>query len=280
MKILVPTDFSTNSIAGIHFAIYLGSLTAATLEFIYVNHLDGLLSTEDASPSVENEESSHLYQQLEHFILEAYKQVNLAPENYHFRIIRGVKADSAILNYCEKHPAFDYICLSSKGAGSIDRLFGTNTGNLVMKSDVPVIVVPLSYTIEPISKIVYASDLLDYDTEIKKVIRFASPLKAPIEVLHFIPDLALIPDRYHQQDQEEKYDYGLSFHFEKSNPMHTLLKNLKEQITAMKPSVLVLFTKRYKSFFQKLFLSSVAEGLSFHAPVPMLITNKDKTTKT
>jgi len=279
MKILVPTDFSANSIAGMSFAINLSNLTQVTLEFIYVNHLSNFISTTEPPDEIsvkKDKESLELLQRLEKFVMEIYEQANILPKEVQFQIIRGVKADSALLHYCEKHPSFDYVCLSSRGAGSIDRFFGTNTGNLVMKSSIPVIVVPLHYKIEPINKIVYASDLLDYDAEIERVMSFAHILRASIEVLHFIPDLALIPDRYHQQEQRDKYDYGLSFHFEKSNPLHTLLKNLKDQISTMNPAMLVLFTKRYKSFFQKLFLSSVAEGLSFHATVPMLIINKQK----
>lgn len=280
MNILVPTDFSNNSLAGIHFAIHLAneSSKSTDLKFIFVNHLaDDPISEENASEqklkAIDDEQSAY-HDKLEKFILDIYNDAGIIPKAYSIEVIRGVRADSAIQNYCTKHPHFDYICMSSKGADSIDRLLGTNTGNLVTKSEVPVIVVPLNYTIQPFTKIVYASDLQDFDIEIEKVIDFATTLQASIEVLHFVPDLALIPDRYNQQEIEKKYGYGITFHFEKMNPIHTLLKNLKDQLTVMNPSMLILFTKRHKSFFHKLFLSNLAEDLAFHAIVPMLVINK------
>ncbi|MEH6308576.1 universal stress protein [Olivibacter sp. CPCC 100613] len=280
MKILVPTDFSMNSLAGIHFAMHLANRSSAAvhLKFIHVNNLSAIPASKE-TPTLqtyltEDKDQSEYHIKLEEFILGIYNEIEIQPKEFSLEIIRGLRADSALLNYCAKNPGFDYVCMSTKGAGSIDRLFGTNTGNLVAKSDVPVIVVPLDYTIQPFTKIVYASDLQDFDSEIEKVIDFSSKLKIPIEVLHFVPDLALIPDRYNQQEIDKKYDYGIAFHFEKTNPVHTLLKNLRDQLILMKPSILVLFTKRHKSFFHKLFLSDLAEDLAFHAIVPMLVINK------
>ncbi|MCL4641346.1 MULTISPECIES: universal stress protein [Olivibacter] len=280
MKILVPTDFSINSLAGIHFAIHLANQTDAEihLQFIYVNHLAKVFAVKEdpvvQTSLTEDKEQSAYQVKLEEFVLGIYNEMGIQPKRFSVEVIRGVRADSALLNYCAKTSGIDYICMSTKGADKIDRLFGTNTGNLVTKSDVPVIVVPLDYAIQPFTKIVYASDLQDFDAEIERVVNFSSALKTPIEVLHFVPDLALIPDKYNQQEVEKKYNYGITFHFEKTNPVHTLLKNLRDQLVRMKPSILVLFTKRHRSFFHKLFLSDLAEDLAFHAVVPMLVINK------
>lgn len=280
-RILVPTDFSTNSVAGIQFAMHLANITGAELEFIYVSYLHtsayqlGHVTEENVGIDNEKEKSAYL-SKLETFVSAIYAEMDMSPKKYTLQVIHGVRADSAILNYTEKHQQFDYICMSSKGAGSIDRIFGTNTGNLVTKSIIPVIVVPQLFKVGTITKIVYASDLLDFDIELKKVLAFAKPMQSPVEIVHFAPDISLVPDEYINQDYSEKYEYGLSFHFEKTNPLHTLLRNLRDKITVMKPSLLVLFTKQDRSFFQKLFLFSVAEGLSFQAIVPMLIINKTK----
>lgn len=283
-RILVPTDFSTNSVAGIQFAIYLAHITVAELEFIYISylydtaHYGNDVKNESILNNNNREETEYLLK-LEAFISANYNEMNLPPKKHTFQVIKGVRADSALLNYTEKHQEFDYICLSSKGAGSIDRIFGTNAGNLVSKSSTPVIVVPQMFKSSPIKKIVYASDLLDFQMEIKKVIAFAKPIQSPIEVLHFAPDISLVPNEYLREDFEKTYEYGLNFHFEKTDPLHPLLRNLRDKIALMKPSLLILFTKQDKSFFHKLFLSSVAEGLSFEAIVPMLIINKDKKAK-
>jgi nucleotide-binding universal stress UspA family protein len=278
-RILVPTDFSTNSVAGIQFAMHLANVTGAELEFIYVSYLHTsvyqLAHVTEESVDTDKEKSTYL-SKLETFVSAIYAEMDIPPKKHVLQVIQGVRADSAILNYTEKHQQFDYICISSKGAGSIDRIFGTNTGNLVTKSIIPVIVVPQLFKVSTITKIIYASDLLDFEIELKKVLAFAKPMRSAVEIVHFAPDITLVPDEYINQDYNKKYEYGLSFHFEKTNPLHTLLRNLRDKITDMRPSLLVLFTKQDRSFFQKLFLSSVAEGLSFQAIVPMLIINKTK----
>lgn len=278
-RILVPTDFSTNSVAGIQFAMHLANVTGAELEFIYVSYLHTsvyqLAHVTEESVDTDKEKSTYL-SKLETFVSAIYAEMDIIPKKHALQVIQGVRADSAILNYTEKHQQFDYICISSKGAGSIDRIFGTNTGNLVTKSIIPVIVVPQLFNVSTITKIIYASDLLDFEIELKRVLAFAKPMRSAVEIVHFAPDITLVPDEYINQDYSKKYEYGLSFHFEKTNPLHTLLRNLRDKITDMRPSLLVLFTKQDRSFFQKLFLSSVAEGMSFQAIVPMLIINKTK----
>jgi hypothetical protein len=44
-----------------------------------------------------------------------------------------------------------------------------------------------------------------------------------------------------------------------------------------KPSVLIMFTNQQRTFFQKLFLSSKAEELSFQAKVPLLVSISSRT---
>jgi hypothetical protein len=73
---------------------------------------------------------------------------------------------------------------------------------------------------------------------------------------------------------KKQYKYGLKIHFEKNDAVHSLIQKLQNQISLRKPSVVIMFTDQQRTFYQKLFLSSKAEELSFQAKVPLLVFSK------
>ena len=103
--------------------------------------------------------------------------MNAKPGKYFIIIIQGISADISILDYCRKNKGIDYICISTRGAGKFKKIFGTNTGNLITKSEVPVLAVPQNYKVADVKSVLYATDLRNYTAEIKKVVAFAQPLK-------------------------------------------------------------------------------------------------------
>ena len=211
----------------------------------------------------------------EKFIAGIYRQMNVKVGKYSTLIIEGISADITILDYCRETPGIDYICISTRGAGKFKKIFGTNTGNLITKSEIPVLAVPQNYKVADIKSILYATDLRNYRTEIEKVVAFAQPLKIKIEVVHFTwPDEISFDERTIETAFKKEFKYGLKLYFEKNDGTHSLIENLEKQIRIKKPSVVIMFTNQQRTFFQKLFLSSKSEELSFQLKVPMLVFNK------
>ena len=68
--------------------------------------------------------------------------MNVKVGKYSIVIIEGLGASSSILDYCRETPNIDYICIITRGAGKFKKIFRTNTGNLITKSDIPVMAVP------------------------------------------------------------------------------------------------------------------------------------------
>jgi len=183
--------------------------------------------------------------------------------------------DSNIREYAETNK-FDYICLSTRGAGGLKKIFGTNASNLINQSAVPVIVVPSGYRPEKIKSIIYASDLVNLENELKKVVAFAKPLKSKVELLHFVfpaEVIAVKGDILNTAIKKfSKHDIKLKF--ENINLAQSLITNLEAAIKKSKPSLLIMFTQQNRSFFEKLFLSSKSSEYSFNAKVPMLVFSK------
>jgi nucleotide-binding universal stress UspA family protein len=270
-KVLVTTDFSVNSKSGIRYAIRWAAVQKLELVFVHVLHvLRGTKWTDTYYEQYSKEEEKLCSIKLQKFISGIYSAMKMKPDRHSFVIIQGISADISILDYCSKNHNIDYICISTHGAGNLKRILGTNTGNLITKSSVPVLAVPASYRFSGIKQVMFAADLNNYEMELKKVIDFALPLKASIEVLHF----SWPGEKKIGTASAKKYKYGITVHYEKSDAVHSLIENIQLQIQIRKPSLVIMFTNQQRTFFQKIFLSSKAEELSFKTKVPLLVYNK------
>lgn len=276
-KILVPTDFSVNSKTGIRFAIHWATRQKTELVFMHVLYIMRPARwTDSYFVKYTEQEEKICSTKFEKFIAGIYSSMNVKPGRHSLVIIQGISADITILDYCRKNKDIDYICISTRGAGKFNKIFGTNTGNLITKSPVPVLAVPKTYKVADIKNILYAADFRNYSAELNKVIDFALPLKAAIEILHFTwPYENIFDENTIEAALKKQYKFGLKIQFEKNDAAHSLIQNLQNQIRIKKPSVVTMFTNQQRTFFQKLFLSSKAEDLSFKLRVPLLVFSKN-----
>ncbi len=171
--------------------------------------------------------------------------MNVKPGKDSCIIVQGISTNISILDYCSRTPGIDYICISTRGAGKLKKIFGTNTGNLITKSAIPVLAVPKNNKVADVKSILYATDLRNYPEEIKKVVAFAQPLKTKIEVVHFTwPDEISFDEKTIEAAFKKAFKYGLKLYFEKNDGTHSLIENLENQIRIKMPSVVIMFTNQ------------------------------------
>ena len=274
-KILVTTDFSENSKAGLYFAIQLASQNDYELTFFNTYHiLTPTAWNEVRVGGYEKDEAEKIEEKLNAFVEETYKGINETAAPYKCVIKSSVFADSCIREYAAENN-FDFICISTRGAGAVKRLLGTNTANLINNSEVPVIAIPHNYEKRAITSILYVSDLLNYENEILKVIAFAEPLKATVELLHLTSapdkkaDLALTDSAI-----KAITNYNVNFQTTPRNPNDSLVSDIEVAVKSIQPSVMVMFTEQNRNWFEKIFLSSKSAEYSFDAKVPLLVFHK------
>lgn len=275
-RILVPTDFSIPSKAGLRFAIQWSTQQRIELAFIHILNINKLTSwTDTYIQKIVSQELNAAKTKLEKFVTNIYKSMKLKPGKYICLVEEGISADLQIINYCRRNPGIDYICISTRGAGKFKKIIGTNTGNLITKSPIPVIAVPQKYKRSNISKILYATDFRDYSTEMKKVLAFAEAVKSNLDVLHFAwTDEILLDRETTEKVLQREFKYKLKLHFEMTNGTLSLVEKLQNWIRRYKPSVVVMFTNQGRNIIQKIFLPSKAEEFSFTTNVPLLVFNK------
>ncbi len=275
MKILVTTDFSVNSKAGLRFAISLSKLRKAELIFLHSYFLPKPTTWSDATYSdYEKIEKLKLLNRLNQFVTAVYKAMKVPSGKIKCVLEQCLTPESGIMNYAETN-AIDYICMSTRGAGRISKFFGTTAGNLITMSQVPVVAIPQNYKTKNITHILYASDLKNYKQELKKVIEFAKPFKASIEVFHFAyPGEPFMDKNLLEVYLKKQFKHNITLHLENTDLTKALAANLQKAIASVKQSIVIMFSEQRRTFFQKIFLSSASESIAFDAKVPMLVFNK------
>ena len=274
-KILVTTDFSANSKAGLRFAIQLASQHKVELTFFHSYYVMKPTSWSDATfAAYEKTEANKILNNLKRFVEATYKSMKIDSKRSKCVIKSSVFTEANIRDYASTNK-FNFICISTRGGGKIKKIFGTNTSNLINQSDVPVIAVPNSYRATKISSILYASDLGNLEKELKQLVDFAKPIKAKVELLHFNSPLEIIIDSKLIESAIKKFSkYDITLHLENPDPVATLISNLETAIEKSKPSMMIMFTQQNRTFFEKLFLSSKSAEYSFNTKIPLLVFNK------
>ncbi len=274
-KILVPTDFSPNSKSGVRFAIQWAA--QQNLELVFMHVLNVLIPTRWPQGTIDTYVAGELQTcrtRLKKFVDGIYKSMNLKPGLHSMVLFQDYDPAATILDYCRMNETIDCICISTNGAGSVMKLFGTNTSQLISKSHIPVLAIPKNYRVKEVKSVLYATDFHNYKNELAKVLAFASLFSAKVDVVHFAWPGELKLDSEDLQKISGDYEYGLNVYVEEANVSLSLTERLKETIQKRKPSVVVMFSNKERNFVQKLFLSSKSKELSFSLKTPLLVYSK------
>ncbi len=274
-KILVTTDLSNNSKSAVKFAFQLAS--QMPLEIIFFNVEVGVPDNEWYLKKGKNKTKSSYairLEKLKQFILQIILDHNLPYTKFSCEVEIGIDTKNIILDFAKKRKV-DYICSSTRGAGITKKLLGTNTSALIQHSTIPVFVIPKAYRVKPIGDIWYSSDLSNLVTELSIVKKFADIIKSKIHVYNY----DVLADLEEVQSKQNKIavkhtDEKVKFHFRKQHIENTISQDLQEDMKKRKPSIVVLFTKIKKSWFERLFYRNNSAEVTFDTRVPLLIYRK------
>src|SRR5690606_14634061 len=115
------------------------------------------------------------------YVNSIYRKKGIVPENIKYVVKEAIFADSGIREYALNNN-FDFICVSMRGAGYLNKMLGTTTSSLINFSTVPIIAIPHNYRTNSIKKLLYLSDLTNLNKELEKVMDFVEPLGAMVKL--------------------------------------------------------------------------------------------------
>ena len=275
-KILVTTDFSTNSKKAIRFALQIASQMECELLFYNViKIMQPTIWKQSEFEEYTIAEMAQKQKQLQKFVETIFQKQNFLKVNYQCACGINMDVEEQIISFAKKNNA-DYICISTRCAGIIKKLFGTNTSKLINSSPIPIIVVPHNYRIKPISSLCYASDLENLSLELKTIDTFSKELKVKMIVLHYDYDSEANRDRLSKLAAKYATEY-IMFNFRELETEDILLFQMQNDIEKLNPSLLLLFTHQNKNWLERLFNPSKTGGMSFNTKIPMLVFRKKAT---
>lgn len=273
VRILVTTDLSEKSKAGLYFALQLSRQMPVELVFLHVSKLfyePGWVDVEDENRMVAEREQ--VRKVLEGFVMNIAAEMGILPINYKCEVYYRFGVVNSIKDYAATHHC-DYICMSTGGAGTISKYLGTNTSNLIAETDIPIFCIPQHYTPRQVQQFLYASDMKSCETELAKVAGMAKLLKAAVRMIHFSDEPLPANGLPKGWNNDPGYPVDVTVLPTKDRDFR---KAMEQAITDFTPSVIVMFTDQYRSFFDLFFNRSKTSELSFSLNLPMLVYKKER----
>lgn len=259
-RILVPVDFSENSLNALNYALQLFQGTSleivilttyeASTNAFYIKSIDRVLE-EGAQ-----EDMDRLIRKL----TAEQAEVSFVP-----KIIKGNAV--AVITSLGNTGTYDYIVMGTTGASGLKKVFmGSVAGGVISRTTAPVLVVPTGYTFQPVRHILFAVGATRYtaDNVLDPLREMVTLCGAKVDVLHVTdeqtPDLSLQLAPIDDLAPSVTYVHG----------DETIHESLNDYMAEHRTAMLCLVRTR-RGFLSHIFNESVTLKQTFDSPVPLLV---------
>ncbi|PZX50938.1 universal stress protein [Algoriphagus chordae] len=265
MKIILPIDFSDNSLNALDFAIALAGKRDG--EIILVHVIESVFDfASQASVAIENlhRDAESLMQKT----LEKHKDSELKFTT----IIKEGTASISVARIARDMDA-TLIVMGTQGAsGILVKLIGSTTINLIKESSVPVLVVPAEANAEEIRKVALALEFANHEEKfIDWVIDMSIRWERGLEFVH----VQTASDYEEDSGIKKLEDFITSHHpglpvkihtFYASTPVEGLDQFLEEN-----ENVILVMCHEHKNLWEQVLSRSQTIEMVFHSKVPLLV---------
>lgn len=265
-NILVPTDFSEVANSAAKVAVNIAKKAGAKVHLLNIVHIPVIdpYTPADAINNITDTSKEEAQQNLAKLSLELE---GMEPEIH----IKSGFAIDEILGFAESNN-IDLIVMGTTGSSGVEEvLFGSNAAGVVAKSKIPVLSIPDEMEAFAVNDIVYASDLEKNDvTVINKMLDLAKLFDSNFHVLHVHNDEMHFthddPDVIFKEIIEKTGYSSLAYHQIDSEKTSETIENFIEKM----PCDIIALAKHHRSFFDKLFHSSLTKKMVNHCHIPVL----------
>jgi nucleotide-binding universal stress UspA family protein len=270
-KILVPIDNTRISKIGALYAARLASKIKAELILLAVINASSSPRTLKNWKKLEEQMVRKEKEDVKKMIEEIKEEVG-KPVRISFKHVLGFPVEEMVNKFVRENKV-DLVVMATGGARGLKKVLGaTNTASVIDHTTVPVVAVPRDAAMPDIRKIVYATDMVHLDDEIKLVANFAKLFDATIEILYVASKDQSKRDRQNLQSILIRMAKYSKIHFNAIKDAD-IANGLNAFVSKNKADVLATFTHKL-DFFEKLFDKSITRRLAFESKIPLLAFNK------
>ncbi|WP_339840081.1 universal stress protein [uncultured Maribacter sp.] len=272
-RILLPTDFSKNSLAAIRYGLTLYKDIKCTF-FLLNSYMPPVYHTEYlmGSPAqiglgdIVQENSmnnlDNLKKKLEkQFTNPLHKFITHSALNVlSSEVTRTVEAED-----------IDVVIMGTKGAtGAKEILFGSNAVNVIKNAKCPVLVIPPGFEYEAPEQILFPNDFeIELDkNSLAQLLKIVHTHVSEINVMHVSTGNELNPVQLKNKEKLEKVlTKNALFHDVPSNEVIAAINDFQVK---QKINLLVMIQNKH-TFFERLFIEPVIKKIGFHVTVPFMV---------
>lgn len=272
-KILVPTDFSPNSLIALTYAAEIAQRSGSELHLINVIEPSLNMATMQSDSTKENV----VKERLDKIAIESKTASRVFSNLKIFPHILAGDTINAILNYTENEE-IDLIVMGTTGASGLKEMFmGSIASGTIGKTKVPVLTIPAAYEPEEPDNIIFATNNFEKNKSIlDNIVNIARIFSASIHVVVFKDlDGPQDADLIYNDEQINDYIKYLKDLFPEVNFKGELLegRDFENEIDkySNKNEVDIIAMVTYpKTLFEKIFKSSVTKKMASHSTLPIL----------
>ena len=273
-RIILPTDFSDNSINAIRYAMKLfqdeectfylmNTYTPAIYQTEYVLHSPGQIGLGDIYQS----DSQDQLEELE-------KRLNKEFKNPKHEIIThsafNILVDE-VLSMTENEEA-GLVIMGTQGASGAKEIFlGTHTVHVIKKSKCPVIAIPAEFEFEAPKSVLFPTDYeVEYDSEeMSELLSLLQQQKSFVHVVHVSTGYGLTDL---QVENKKRLDQLLSDipHKFYDLPGQEIIEGINNFQKEFDIQMLVMIQNKH-TFLERLFIEPIIKKIGFHVSIPFMV---------
>ena len=275
--ILLPTDFSQNSLNAINYAMKMFKDVDCTFYILNIQKASSFISDDlmTASPSV------NLYQAIidtaKKSLDNLIQSIESKYKNSKHVLVPIVDYDNfidAINQICEVNKV-DLIIMGTKGASGLEKvIFGSNTVRVMQRGIAPVLAIPNDYRYKKPKNIAFLSNYLTkYENEdLTALQELIQSNHSNINILHVFQDDTLTVIQKKNMKLLDKLFADTSPKFIDLKG-EDIFKEVNNYIKSNHINLIALVNKKH-SFFERFFTTHTVEDFGFKSDIPILVLPK------
>ena len=272
--ILLPTDFSKNSINAIDYVMNL--FENENCEFFILNiqtassFITDDLMTMSSSATIYNTIIDASKKSINNLINTIEKKYKNEKHSFHSTVDYDNFIDA--INQISEEKNIDLIVMGTKGAtGASKVIFGSNTVRVMQRCNVPVLAIPNECTFTKMDSIAFTSNYstLYKPKELQLLLEIAALYNSKIDVLHLTDKNSLSQDQKNNKTFLDSH-FGSITHEFIDLERDDIFKTVQEYITTNNIKMLAMMSRKH-SFLERLFARHLVETFAFKIHVPFLV---------
>jgi nucleotide-binding universal stress UspA family protein len=271
--ILLPTDFSKNSINAINYAVELFKNEACEFYVINIQKASSFVSDDLMTMTSSATVYHTLIDIAKKSIKNVIKDLKETYNNDLHEFCSIVDYDNFVdgINQACDTRGIDLIIMGTKGASGAEKvLFGSNTARVMQRCSTPVLAIPDGCKFKGLDKIAFTSNFsIRYNSEdLKSLFDISKLYNSSIDILHVNED-ELTSNQMDNRAYLGSYFSDLTHEFvnlQKSD----VFKAIQDYIKDNDIKILAM-TSRQHSFLERLFNRHLVEAFAFNIDIPFLV---------